>query len=101
MSRKKSVLGVLPIEALIALQESERHERIKEIPVRARVKPQSVPQSLPALRMLCELGKQLHLHRAQKRLRSPEPEAELHDLIWCWLFTHRSSPRQRRKRTET
>src|SRR5204862_7838502 len=47
-----------------------------------------VPQSLAALRLPRELREQLHLHCAQERLRGPEAEADLHDLIWCRIVTH-------------
>jgi hypothetical protein len=73
---------------VVALQEPKCHQRVEEILGRARMDAQPVPQILTAFRVPRQLGEQLHLDRAQKGLRGPEAEADLHDLIWCRIFTH-------------
>ena len=73
--QKKFCRWSIRIDPVAPLEKSQRDQCIQKIPRRSRMQSQPPRQRLQILRVLCQLGKDFHLHRAQKRLRGPESQA--------------------------
>jgi hypothetical protein len=72
-------LGRVRVDAVLALEHAEGDERIEEVVCAARMQLERAGEPLSARRAFCELREEAELDGAQKRLRAPEPEAELKD----------------------
>ena len=80
------------VDAVAALEEAQRDQRVEEIAGGALVQAEALAQGLEILRMARELREEPDLDRAEQRLRGPEAETDLHDVFRVRPIGH-CSPR--------
>jgi hypothetical protein len=74
-------LGRVGVDAVVALEETERNQRVEEVARGAGMKPEAGAEFGEWFGVFSELGEDLHLHRAEEGFGGPEAEANLHDVV--------------------
>ena len=72
-------LRSIPVDPVLALDHSQRHQSVQEISSTALVQPQSGLKGLQVLGVSSQLAEEVEFDRTQERLGRPEPHAELYD----------------------
>jgi hypothetical protein len=78
---KQVGLERIRVDAVIAVQQFQRDQRIEKIARRARMQPKPVLQRRKVGRSAGQCTEHTEFDGAQKRLRGPEAQANLHDMF--------------------
>ena len=73
----------------VAFENLQRDERVEKVARAARMQAETLAYGLGRRRPLRDLGEEVELDGAQKRLRGPEAEPQLHDVVGRQRLRHR------------
>src|SRR5579863_724615 len=76
--------GRVRVRAVLPLEKSERHQRVEKIAGGPRMQAQAAGERFERLRAARQFGEDLHFNCAEKRLRGPEGQAGLQNVIGAW-----------------
>src|SRR5580698_11567513 len=75
--------GCVVVGAVTALEEVEGDERVEKVVGGSWMQTEACAEVGQGFGMFGELGEELHFDRTEQRLRGPEAEAYLHDVVWA------------------
>lgn len=78
---EEACLRRVAVEAVVALEHSERHQRIEEIARRTLMQAEAAAQRFGVGRAFRQDGEQAELDRREQDFRVPKGEAETEDFV--------------------